>query len=245
MNATDAAEALIVTRPNGMDRSGTLDQLATALALAQAEILPAVKDGFNPYFKSKYADLASVVNACRAALTSNGLAVVQRAIGAGDNVGVTTTLMHSSGQWIEGTITVRLEDATPQAVGSALTYLRRYSLASMVGVAPDDDDAEAATSPARERRADPHAANDNGSARRAGPPPAPDAKTSPAPSGRSTPKQWTEYDVLRESMHVTEEAGLARVCSIVGRSLKTIGDLSGKEMDEVITLMREAAGGAR
>lgn len=241
-----AEEALAaVTAPSRMDRSAACDQLATALALAQAEILPAIKDSSNPYFKSKYADLASVVNACRAALTSNGLAVVQRTVGAGDNFGVTTTLMHSSGQWIEGTITVRLADATPQAVGSALTYLRRYSLASMVGVAPDDDDAEAATSPARERRADPHAANDNGSARRAGTLPPAVGNTSPAPSGRSTPKQWTEYDVLRESMHVTEEAGLARVAALVGRKLTTVGDLSGKEMEEVITRMREAAGGAR
>lgn len=225
----------------GVDRSVEIKDLAVALAKAQAQIKPAAKDSSNPYFKSKYADLASVMNACREALTANDLAIVQRAIGQGDIVGVTTTLMHGSGQWIEGTITVRLEDATPQAVGSALTYLRRYSLASMVGVAPDDDDGEAAQ-PRRQRHADPHAANDNGSARLAGTPPAPDGKAQAASSGRSTPRQWGEYDALRQSMHVTEDAGLARVSAITGRALVNIGDLSAKEMDEVLGLMREAAG---
>ncbi len=226
--------------PTGTDRSPQINELATALAKAQALIKPAVKDSENPYFKSKYADLASVFEACREALTSNGLAIIQRTVGAGDTVGITTTLMHGSGQWIEGTITLTLEDPTPQSVGSALTYLRRYSLSSMVGVAPDDDDGNAAQQRGR-GRADPHAANDNGSARRAGSPPAPDGSSPPSSSGRSTLTQWSMYDRAREALNVSEDEARERVSKIVGRKIAVISECSYGELERVILKMREAA----
>jgi ERF superfamily len=128
---------------------GPIDQLAAALAKAQAAIRSAAKSAINPHYRSKYADLASVWDACRAALTENGLSVVQMpgydpATGC---VSVTTILLHCSGQYIASTARAPIAKADPQGVGSGTTYLRRYSLGAFVGVAPEDDDGEAASRP--------------------------------------------------------------------------------------------------
>ena len=120
-------------------------ELANALSKAQGTIKGAVKDSQNPFFKSDYADLASVWGACRDALAKNGLAVTQTLAGTPESVEVITTLMHISGQWINGKLTIKPVKIDPQAIGSAITYARRYALAAMVGVAPDDDDGNAAS----------------------------------------------------------------------------------------------------
>lgn len=121
--------------------SSSLAALAPALAKAQAKIQGASKDKTNPAFKSKYADLASVWDACREALTSNGLSVVQLPMDAeGARVALRTVLLHSSGEFVSTTVSAPLGKNDAQAVGSALTYLRRYSLSAMVGIAPDEDD---------------------------------------------------------------------------------------------------------
>lgn len=124
--------------------SQSIKELATALARAQAEIEGANRDSANPFFKSKYADLASVWSACRAALTKNGIAVSQPPEADGAKVTVTTMLLHESGEWISSPLTMTAKEDSPQAVGSAITYARRYALAAMVGVAPEDDDGEGA-----------------------------------------------------------------------------------------------------
>lgn len=130
--------------------SPELDQLAAALATAQAQIQPAVKDRQNPAFRSNYADLASVWDACRVALASNGLSVSQHPGRLEDGtVTVTTALMHASGQHIISVAAAMPKDGSAQAAGSVVTYLRRYALAAAVGVAPgDDDDGHAAGTPA-------------------------------------------------------------------------------------------------
>lgn len=125
--------------------SPTVTDLAAALAKAQGEMGGAVKDSANPFFKSKYADLASVMEACRAPLAKHGLSVVQSPSADGARVSVETILLHTSGQWIRGTATAAAKDDGPQSIGSAITYLRRYALQSFAGVAPEDDDGEAAT----------------------------------------------------------------------------------------------------
>lgn len=125
-------------------KSSSIKELATALSKAQASISAAKKDTENGHFKSKYADLASVWEACRAALTSNGLAVVQTTKPTQEGVTVVTTLLHSSGEWMRGELFIRPVKSDPQGIGSALTYARRYALAAMVGVAPEDDDGEGA-----------------------------------------------------------------------------------------------------
>ena len=125
--------------------SDTINELATALAKAQGDITGASKDKTNPHFKSAYADLASVWDACRMALSKNGIAVIQCPSASGATVTVTTILTHASGQRIESSLEMTATQNTPQGIGSAITYARRYALASMVGVAPEDDDGNAAS----------------------------------------------------------------------------------------------------
>ena len=127
--------------------SQSLDKLYAALSKAQLEMLPAKTGSSNPFFKSKYADLASIVKASRKALGINGLAVIQRIIRSG-SAGMTlmTRLCHASGQWIESSMTVNPPKQDIQSLGSYLTYLRRYTYSAIVGVvaSEEDDDGEAA-----------------------------------------------------------------------------------------------------
>lgn len=128
-----------------MITSDNIADLAAALSKAQAQVKGAIKDASNPHFKSSYADLASVWDACRDAITANGLSIVQAPSSGPDGaVCVTTRLLHSSGQWMEEALCCRPMKNDAQGVGSVITYLRRYSLAAMVGVAPEDDDGEGA-----------------------------------------------------------------------------------------------------
>jgi len=137
-----------------MTRSESINELAAALAKAQGEILAAKKDSENPHFRSKYADLGSVWDAIRAALTTHGLSVVQspRLLTTNEKVWlleVETTMLHASGQYLSDVLAVPLQTPTAQGIGSATTYARRYALAAFAGVAAagDDDDANAASEP--------------------------------------------------------------------------------------------------
>lgn len=131
-----------------IEMSLAINELAAALAKAQGEMGHAVKDATNPHFKSNYADLASVWDACRAAFSKNGLSVTQPTTNAPEGVTVVTLLMHASGQWIKSELTLPVAQRTAQAYGSAITYGRRYGLAAAAGVAADDDDGNAATAAA-------------------------------------------------------------------------------------------------
>ena len=124
-------------------QSESIDQLITALAKAQGEMSSASKDskGYN----YKYADLASVWGACRDPLSHNGLAVTQIETQNENGEILVTILGHSSGQWIRSTMAIRVKPAGGkinelQERGSVLTYLRRYALSAIVGVAPAEDD---------------------------------------------------------------------------------------------------------
>jgi hypothetical protein len=134
-----------------MTQSQSIGALAAALAKAQGSLKIAAKDANNPFFKSKYADLASVWEACRVALSTNGLSVAQIPEGADvEHMIMITTLMHSSGEFISGSYPIKPVKSDPQGIGAAITYARRYSLAAMVGVVSDeDDDAETAVGRAK------------------------------------------------------------------------------------------------
>jgi hypothetical protein len=124
-----------------IERSEQIAELATALAKAQAQLGPAIKDKTNPAFKSRYADLTAVWDACRKPLSDNGLSVVQMPVDAEPGrVALTTILLHASGQYLSSTVSTRIVKDDPQGVGSALTYLRRYTLAACVGIVADEDD---------------------------------------------------------------------------------------------------------
>jgi len=124
--------------------SESVGKLADALSKAQGQMRGAVKDSSNPFFKSKYADLASVIEAFREPFSANGLALVQIPGKIGLEVSVETLLIHSSGEWISGKIAVKPAKDDAQGLGSVITYLRRYSAAAYAGLAQVDDDGEAA-----------------------------------------------------------------------------------------------------
>jgi hypothetical protein len=133
-----------------MTTSDAIDQIATALAKAQASMKNAPLNKVNPHFKSKFADLASVRDTVIPALAANGIAVVQALDLTGPDASsgqaVYTRLLHTSGQWIESLCPIP-NGTDMQKMGSAITYARRYSLSAICGIAADeDDDAESATS---------------------------------------------------------------------------------------------------
>ena len=139
-----------------MNHSESIAKLAVALSKAQGTMKHAIKDADNPFFRSKYADLASVVEASRPSLIANGLSVVQCTAG---NV-LWTMLLHESGEWIKGSIELKpmrqaklegkdkaewVDSHDPQSYGSCITYARRYAMAAITGVATEDDDGNAAS----------------------------------------------------------------------------------------------------
>lgn len=123
-----------------MKTSEQINELAAALAKAQAEIKNAVFNKINPHFKSKYADLASVRDAVTPALTKHGIAIVQATYDHEHILYVTTRLIHTSGQWVESAYPIINDTNKPQAMGSALSYARRYSLSAICNIASEEDD---------------------------------------------------------------------------------------------------------
>lgn len=132
-------------------QSPTLGKLAAALAAAQAKMENADKKAINPHFKSKYADLAAVREACTPIFEA-GIAILQLPATKNDMVFVTTTFIHASGEWIACTAGAKPRAMDPQSFGSTVTYLRRYTLASMACLASEDDDGNAGS---RQDRAEP------------------------------------------------------------------------------------------
>jgi ERF superfamily len=128
-----------------MKTSESIKLIATALLKAQQEMTFASKGATNPHFKSKYADLPSVIDAVKSPLNDAGIVFLQTPSPSDDGrLHLTTRLIHSSGEWIEDTATCPLPKQDPQGFGSALTYLRRYSLAAICGLYQDDDDGNGA-----------------------------------------------------------------------------------------------------
>ena len=133
-----------------MYASESINELATALALAQGEVENASKTSTNPHFRSKYADLAEIINTVRPVFAKHGLAIVQSPSYADGLVSVTTLLTHKSGQWIKDIASAPAPKLDPQGVGSAVTYLRRYALGAFACIASEaDDDGNAASAKPR------------------------------------------------------------------------------------------------
>lgn len=128
------------------NKSESIASIAVAMAKSQAEMGKLIKNAKNPFFKNNYADLAAVIDACKESLNNHDIAVIQSPCGDNGLVGVTTLLAHKSGEWLQGTLMLSPVKKDPQGAGSCITYARRYSLAAMVGLAQEDDDAEGAVS---------------------------------------------------------------------------------------------------
>jgi hypothetical protein len=127
-----------------MKSSESINELASALCAAQSQMGGAVKDSANPFFKSSYADLTSVIKAIKQPFADNGLSYTQFPVSNENGVGVSTRLMHISGQWLEMEYTLPTVKKDPQASGSAISYARRYALQSIAGIPTAEDDAESA-----------------------------------------------------------------------------------------------------
>lgn len=156
-----------------MKHSDSLARLAPALAAAQAALRPIGKDGKNPAFRSRYATLDAIIEGIRQPLAEAGLAVLQsvthpetNADGKLVGLSVETRLLHTSGEWIAGTVVVPVSKADAQGAASAVTYGRRYGLAALLSLSTDDDD-------------------DGNAAAKAAPTPAP--RPAPAPAPEPTP----------------------------------------------------------
>lgn len=126
-----------------MITSEKTDKIIPAFVKAIGEIGPALKNSTNPHFKRSYADLSAVMDACGEALTANSLAPCQSA--SEDGARMVTRIYHESGQFIEGYVPLILDKDNMQGLGSALTYARRYGLMSMLNIAPEEDDGNAAS----------------------------------------------------------------------------------------------------
>jgi hypothetical protein len=144
-----------------MKSSELINELAKALCNAQGQMGGVVKDSSNPFFKSKYADITSVIKAIKQPFSDNGLSYTQFPISNEHGVGVSTRLMHVSGQYLEMEYTLPTVKKDPQSFGSAITYARRYALQSIAGIPVADDDAEAAMLRGDENRSEVRTISDN------------------------------------------------------------------------------------
>jgi hypothetical protein len=135
-----------------MNKSESIKGLAIALNKAQSVMEGVKKDTVNPFYKAKYADLASCWDAIRKPLTDNGLSIVQVNESTIGTCTVETVLMHTSGEWISGSLSVTPVKNDPQQFGSAMTYARRYGLMAIIGLAPEDDDGNLASKPEEKKQ---------------------------------------------------------------------------------------------
>lgn len=131
-------------------QSPEIKELAAALAQVQGELSPAQKTAENPFFKSKYADMAAIWEACQAPLAKHGFSCPQVIV----KDELITTLLHSSGQWIRSVVDLKPAKSDPQSFGSCVTYMRRYAKAALVGVVTEDDDGNAASEADKKKKPD-------------------------------------------------------------------------------------------
>lgn len=220
------------------NQSQTIGKLADALSKAQGMMSAAKKDSDNPFFNSRYADLAACWECCREPLAKNGLAVIQTTIPTVDGtVRVVSTLAHSSGEWIRGELAVKPVKADPQGIGSALSYARRYSLCSLVGIVSDeDDDGEAAQGrgqkAAQEQKAKPAQARP---AQAQGQP-----VTQPKPQGAPQTQQGNGSATERQIKAIwaiSKAKGVdahQAAANILGRRVESLNDLSSQDAGKII-----------
>ena len=239
-----------------MQRSDTIGELAKALAAANLEIVNPSLDAVNPHFKSRYASLGAIINAVRLPLARHGISAVQTVSTDGGAVGVTTTLLHASGEWMAETAMSALPDrATVQQLGSVITYLRRYALASITGiVGEDDDDGNATTSPSAPR-SEPRKPFKPQDPRTAVPPPptAPKA-TKPVPEPVAEVKALDAYPDVYEGtfdiLRVVVRAGKPYAIQVDGKhgkawiatTVQEYADLAKEHVNDCMQLQVERVG---
>lgn len=141
INLVVAHAAALIACEGLMRTSEQINEIAKAMAVAQNEMKPALKDSLNPHFKSKYSNIESVWDAIRIPMTSNGLTIWQDVTTEEKSVAITTRIVHISGQWVEfGPLSIPLNKMDAHGVGSASSYGKRYALCAAVGVVSGDED---------------------------------------------------------------------------------------------------------
>ena len=207
----------------------SIAKLTEALVKVQSVMETASKDADNPFFKSKYTTLAGCCDVARKPLADNGLAVIQTTtFDEGNSVIVETTLSHISGEWVRGSLKMPLVKLDPQAVGSAITYARRYALSAMIGiVSEEDDDGESAMGRTQAQA---------------------QAKTPIKQEVKQeTPKDKLikqAYGVLINGLKMPKEDMLNYLKGVTGKdSIKNWHDLTEDELKEVISVAKKDAEG--
>jgi hypothetical protein len=190
-----------------MQRSESITEIAKALSAFQGEIKNPANTAYNPFFRSKYAPLPDILNLVRPNMAKHGLSIIQQPSGGGENISVTTILLHNSGEYIElDPLVLRVDKVTAQGIGSAITYGRRYALAALLGISSEDDDDGNIASGKND--------NDGTSQPCAGKKQSPVSKTSPpAPKTDQAANQPKELDkgkvqrlaILRKQKGITDE----------------------------------------
>lgn len=136
-----------------METSTSISKISAALLKAQMGMGNAVKDSSNPFFRSKYADLNSVREACIPLLNSNGISAIQPMVSKDGKNYINTILLHESGEFLSSyTEIVYSKQNDAQAQGSGITYARRYGLQAFVNIGADDDDGQKASQPAPQKQ---------------------------------------------------------------------------------------------
>jgi len=128
-----------------MNKSESIKEIAKALCEFHKVVGKIKKEAKNPFFKSNYASLPNILDSIQEPLSDCSLSFVQFPLGENE---LSTTLMHTSGEWMEASYKVKPVKSDPQALGSAITYQRRYALCAILGLNTDDDDGNGASKPA-------------------------------------------------------------------------------------------------
>ena len=214
--------------------SPELDQLFDALSKAQATFESAEKAGENPHFRSKYATLATVLEATKKGRSENGLALIQMPANYNNAVAVITMLGHKSGQWIESMMAVVPARYDAQGAGSVVTYLRRYVAMAMLGIAPEDDDGEAAVRPAATVGAGPQAAPASTSSPRG----SAGSSSRPAPAPQAPPKKITPDEAMALAALLEENS--ADVAKVLEECrVDKLNDLTYAQRDRIMGILKK------
>jgi hypothetical protein len=186
--------------------------IAPAFIKAKKAFGPALKDKTNPAFRSKYADLGACIDSVEDALLANGIAFIQETSGDATGVTVETVFIHESGETMRcGKLHVPAAKQDPQGYGSALTYARRYSLMAACGIAPEDDDGNAATRPAKKSAPEPQVSN----------------------------KQASDIDALISEVGADKVAFLAWVAQMAGHDIKAVTEIPAAAVSKVVATLEK------
>ena len=197
--------------------SEEVDQLYSALIDAQAEFASVPKTADNPFYKSKYADLPTIMAVTQPVLAKHGLGVTMPP-GRGT---IFARLVHRSGQWQESEMDLVSAKADPQGQGSAITYARRYAYCSVLGLITEaDDDGNAASAPPKARR-----------------------QAAPAQTGAGSDAQLRMLGMLFGECAITDRTERLRyVSNVIGRDVESSKELTKAEASKVIDLLTEIKG---